>query len=79
MHIVEIRRRGAELSAAMSQMRTWLDHHGIETSLFELALLPGREIRFRLQFRNGRDAATFASVFSVEALGGPGVDDELAA
>jgi hypothetical protein len=48
--------------------------------LFELALLPGREIRFRLQIRNRRDAATFASVFSDEALGGSdvAVADELA-
>jgi hypothetical protein len=79
MHIVEIRRRSAELSATMAQMRTWLDHHRIEPKLFELAFLSGREVRFGLQFRNRRDAASFASVFSVEALGGPGVGDELAA
>ena len=79
MHIVEIWRRGPELSARMAQMRAWLDHHRIEISLFELALLPGREIRFRLQFRSRRDAASFASVFNDGALGGPDVAGELAA
>jgi hypothetical protein len=45
MHLVEIRRPAADLGAAMAQMRTWLDHRQTEPRLFELAFLPGPEIR----------------------------------
>jgi hypothetical protein len=31
MHIVEVRRRNADLAAAMAQMRTWLDDQKIAT------------------------------------------------
>src|SRR5690349_13012401 len=55
MHIVEVRRRNAELADAMAQMRTWLDNHAIEPVLFEIGFLPGREMRFCVQFRNERD------------------------
>jgi hypothetical protein len=50
MHIVKVRRRNADLAAAMGQMRTWLDNQAIEPVLFEIAFLPGRENRFRLEF-----------------------------
>lgn len=63
MHIVDIRRRGAELAACMAQMRTWLDHHRIQPRQFELAFLPGHEIRFRLAFRCAGEAASFGTVF----------------
>ena len=63
MHIVEIRHRGADLVATMARMRTWLDHQRIEPSLFEIAFLPGREIRLRLQFKKAADGSAFASVF----------------
>jgi hypothetical protein len=68
MHIVEVRRRNADLAAAMAQMRTWLDNQAIEPSLFEIAFLPGRESRFRLQFKELSDAVTFASSFEGEVL-----------
>ena len=68
MHIVEVRRRNADLAAAMPQMRTWLDAQAIEPVLFEIAFLPGRESRFRLQFKQLRDAVTFASSFDGEML-----------
>jgi hypothetical protein len=77
MHLVEIRRPGTDLSAAIAQMRTWLDHHRAETSLFELAFLPEREVRFRLQFQNLMDASGFAGVFDGEVRGEPA--DHLAA
>lgn len=69
MHVVEISRRGVDLTAAMAQMRTWLDHNRAEPSLFELAFLPEREIRFRLQFENACDASAFARVFGGDVVG----------
>jgi hypothetical protein len=67
MHIVEVRRRNA-LAAAMGQMRSWLDNQRIQPSLFEIAFFPGRESRFRLQFKKLSDAVTFASSFDGEVL-----------
>ena len=52
----------------MAQMRTWLDNQAIEPVLFEIGFLPGRETRFRLQFKNQRDAVSFASNFDGEML-----------
>ena len=63
MHVVEVRRGGVDFVAAMAQMRTWFDNQGIQPSLFEIAFLPGRESRFRLQFKEVRNAVTFASSF----------------
>jgi hypothetical protein len=68
MHIVEVRRRNTDLSAAMAQMRTWLDNQGIEPSLFEIAFLPGRECRFRLQFRRQGDAVMVSDSFDGDVL-----------
>ena len=61
MHIIEVRRRNAELATAMAQMRTWLDNQAIEPVLFEIGFLPGRETRFRVQFRKRGDALMFAA------------------
>jgi hypothetical protein len=69
MHLVEIRRHTADLGAVMAQMRAWLDHRQAETSMFELAFLPDREIRFRLRFRNAGDALVFAHAFGGEVSG----------
>jgi hypothetical protein len=68
MDLVRITRRGADLDDAMTQMRTWLDHHQIEPALFELASLPSREIRFRFQFQRASDASAFAEVFGGEVF-----------
>lgn len=68
MHIVELFRSGQGLSGPMAQMRTWLDHHRIQPAAFEFALLPKREIQFRLQFREPAEAAAFAEAFG--AMGG---------
>ena len=43
MHIVEIRRRGRDLAAAMTEMRIWLDHHRKQPDLFEVVFLPSRD------------------------------------
>jgi hypothetical protein len=71
MHLVEILRHGVDLGPAMAQMRAWLDHRHAEPSLFELAFLPDREIRFRLQFQDARDALAFAGVFDGEVVSQP--------
>jgi hypothetical protein len=63
MHIVELSRSGQGLAGPMAQMRTWLAHHRIDPILFEFALLPNREIRFRVQFREPAEAAAFAEAF----------------
>ena len=68
MHIVEVRRRNADLATAMAQMRAWLDNHALEPVLFEIGFLPGRETRFRLQFRKQDDAVMFATSFDGEML-----------
>ena len=79
MYLVEIRREGANLGAAMTQMRTWLDHHRIEPSLFVVAFHPDREIRFHLQFQKAEDASAFDSVFSSDVLGERDIADNFAA
>ena len=64
MQIVEIRRQGESISGRMAEMRTWLQHHGMEAHPLELSFLPAKEVRFRLQFRDPREAAAFARVFN---------------
>ena len=68
MHIVGVRRRNADLAAAMAQMRTWLDNQAIEPVLFEIGFMPGRQTRFRVQFRKRGDAVMFAASFDGEVL-----------
>ncbi len=60
------------ISGRMAEMRTWLQHHGMEAHLLELSFLPAKEVRFRLQFRDPREeAAAFARVFNGDVLRGP--------
>jgi hypothetical protein len=68
MHIVEVRWRGADLGGVMAQMRTWVDHHRVQPSTFEMALVSGGEVRFRLQFQSMSDASAFARVFEGELM-----------
>jgi len=70
MHIVEIWRRRAEFGATMAQMRTWLDHHQVEPTLFEFERTTDGGIRFRLQFKQRTDASALAVVFDGEVSGG---------
>ncbi len=79
MHIVEVRRCGADLGAVMAQMRTWVDHHKAEPNLFEVGFLPHREIRFRLEFQDAGNASAFAQAFDGEVLSKPGAADHAAA
>ena len=68
MHIVEVRRRNADLAAAVAKMRIWLGNHAIVPVLFEVGFLPGKETRFRLQFRKEGDAVMFATSFDGQVL-----------
>ena len=63
MHVVEVRRKGADLGSAMAQMRTWVDHHRMEPQAFEVGFIPGGEVRFRLSFAALNDASAFARAF----------------
>lgn len=68
MHIVEVRRRAAELAAMMAQMRSWVDHHRAEPGAFEMAFLPERQLRCRLSFHRPSEALAFARAFDGELL-----------
>jgi hypothetical protein len=66
IHIVEVRRKGADLRSAMAQMRTWVDHHRLEPQAFEVGFIPGGEVRFHLSFAALSDASVFARAFDGE-------------
>lgn len=70
MHIVEVRRRGADLGGVMAQMRTWVDHQRVEPSTFEVGFIPGGEIRFRVLFRDLGEATAFARTFDGDLSAG---------
>ena len=76
MRAVEIRLRGMGLGAAMTQMRTWLDHYQAEPIHFESVFLPDRDTRFLLQFPRASDASAFAKAFDGKVLSVP---DDVAA
>jgi len=58
MHVVEVRRDGADLAEAMGRMRNWLDVQEIEPRFF------GFDARlFRLGFATAREAVSFARAF----------------
>ena len=62
MHTVEVRSDDDDVAAAMSQMRTWLDHHRFEPDSFR-QLADGAATRFRLEFKIESEAAAFAAAF----------------
>ena len=66
MSIVELGCPVAELGAAMSEMRSWLDHNDAEASQFELLSRSGDVIGIRLQFLEAVQASAFATAFNAE-------------
>ena len=68
MHIVEVRRPGAEFGTTMAEMRTWLDHHQVEARLFEFKRSADGELQFRLHFKQSTHAAALAILFNGEVL-----------
>jgi hypothetical protein len=59
--IVEVGFFSGDPVATMSNMRTWLDHHGSRPVIFRQ--VPGDQTMFRLEFRSEGDAARFVGTF----------------
>jgi hypothetical protein len=56
--------RDADLAAAMSEMRHWLDRNRISPKSFTFSAAD-RVLVFRLEFENGTEAAAFAGAVGV--------------
>jgi hypothetical protein len=63
MDIIEVRRNGEGIAAAMNQMRGWLDAHRIEPRLFHL-----NAVVLRVGFDSGGEATAFANAFDGRVL-----------
>lgn len=63
MKTAELRRASAEMAEAMAEMRLWLEREAPARCKFEVGFLPGREVRFRLQFYEAADARAFVRAF----------------
>jgi hypothetical protein len=48
----------------MSDMRTWLDHQGIQPRGFNAITLDGGNVAFDVEFRNADQAALFRATFA---------------
>lgn len=74
LHTVEVRLIGGDLLAAMSEMRTWLDHHRYEPDAFRCSR--GTPITtVRLDFKLADEATAFATAFGGRILGSPDAMD----
>jgi len=60
LYIVEVNARG-DLGAAMSNMRSWLDHHRSQPVIFRQVADDG--MVFRLEFRSEAEALAFVGAF----------------
>jgi len=60
LYIVEVGSRG-DLGAAMSNMRTWLDHHRSQPVIFRQ--VAGDGTVFRLEFADETEAVAFVGTF----------------
>jgi len=56
--------RGSSVGLLMSDMRTWLDHQGIQPMDFKAVTLPFGTVAFDLEFRNVDQATLFRSAFA---------------
>ena len=57
--------RGSSIGLLMSDMRTWLDHQGIQPMDFKPITLPFGAIAFDVEFRQPVHAALFRAAFAV--------------
>ena len=64
MRTVELHCASADLAEAMAEMRRWVARERCELREFEVAFLPGREVRFRLCFNKAVDAQAFSEAFA---------------
>lgn len=56
--------RGTAVGPLLNDMRTWLDHHGIQPIEFRTATLDIDDIVFDVEFRHVDQAARFRAVFA---------------
>ena len=61
LHIVEVSSFGADLVAAMNNMRSWLDAHRSQPVIFRQ--VTGDGSMHRLEFRSEGEAAAFVGTF----------------
>ena len=54
---------GGSVGLLMSDMRTWLDHQGIQPMDFKASTLPFGSIAFDVEFRHPDQAALFRTAF----------------
>ena len=71
MNVVQVRCHTADLGAAMTEMRAWLDRQQAETSLFELLTARAGAVVLRLEFPQSQHAIEFAAVFGGKVLTEP--------
>lgn len=60
LYVVEVA-SGGDLGAAMSNMRSWLDHNRSQPVIFRQ--VAGNGTVFRLEFRSEAEAAAFVGTF----------------
>ena len=56
--------RGNSAGSLMSDMRTWLDHQGIQPIDFKALTLPFGNIAFDVEFRHPDQATLFRAAFA---------------
>lgn len=67
LYVVEVNSFGGNLGAAMSNMRTWLDHHRSEPVTFRQ--VPGEgAVVCRLEFARGDEPVAFVGTFGGRLL-----------
>ena len=54
---------GSSVSSLMNNMRTWLDHQGIQPKGFKATTLPFGSVAFDLEFQHPSQAALFRMAF----------------
>jgi hypothetical protein len=54
---------GSSVGSLLSDMRTWLDHHGIQPCEFRTATIAVDDIAFDVEFRHAEQAALFREAF----------------
>ena len=61
---VEHSRGGSSVGSLMSDMRTWLDHQGIQPMTFKAITLPFGTVAFDVAFRHPAQATLFRTAFA---------------
>jgi len=56
--------RGSSVASLMSDMRTWLDHKGIQPKEFKAITLPFGSVAFDVEFHHADQATLFRAAFA---------------